>query len=596
MKRSWIVWLTLAGCVAVALAAMSWISVTVVRLDAAAAKARRRAVLEENAHLALWRMDSALASLVAQESARPYLAYETFLPASVPPMRPGQPDADRRPLVPSPLLGALSPLLLAHFQLDSDGRLSSPQIPAEANYKLAVPRYLREDTVKGTKRALERILPTDRQRLATLLPKSEPAPVEVVYAPPAIADERLAEQRRADLQRRGRGAVEFENRNQAVLQNISGMAQSQVMNALPGLGPDATELSGVPMTALWLGDNLVLARRVVLNGRVCIQGCLLDWPAVKRWLLDSVADLLPAADLVPTNPSETGDESRRLAAIPARLLPGEVVWGNEPPASPVRLTLWLAWGSAIVALAAVGGLLWGVLRLSKRRAAFVSAVTHELRTPLTTFHMYTEMLVEGMVPDAQTQQTYLRTLHTEASRLSHLVENVLAYARLERGRSSGPAEQLPLAELLKPICRRLSERASQAGMELVVEGDARASTTLVRAKPSTLEQILFNLMDNACKYASQGADKRIHLSADLADSAVELRLRDHGPGLSRRPSRRLFRAFSKSAREAADSAPGIGLGLALSKRLARDMGARLGLDPQIADGACFVLRLPVSDG
>ncbi|MEN6495085.1 MAG: hypothetical protein ABFD16_12470, partial [Thermoguttaceae bacterium] len=60
MKRSWIVWLTLAGCVAVALAAMSWISVTVVRLDAAAAKARRRAVLEENAHLALWRMDSAL--------------------------------------------------------------------------------------------------------------------------------------------------------------------------------------------------------------------------------------------------------------------------------------------------------------------------------------------------------------------------------------------------------------------------------------------------------------------------------------------------------------------------------------------------------
>jgi len=76
--------------------------------------------------------------------------------------------------------------------------------------------------------------------------------------------------------------------------------------------------------------------------------------------------------------------------------------------------------------------------------------------------------------------------------------------------------------------------------------------------------------------------------------AIELRVRDHGPGISGAASRRLFRSFSKSAHDAANSAPGVGLGLALSRRLARDMGARLRLDKTVTDGACFVLALPVS--
>ena len=72
--------------------------------------------------------------------------------------------------------------------------------------------------------------------------------------------------------------------------------------------------------------------------------------------------------------------------------------------------------------------------LSERRGAFVSAVTHELRTPLTTLRMYTEMLADGMVPDEPRRRSYLQTLRAEADRLGHLVENVLAYSRLERNR------------------------------------------------------------------------------------------------------------------------------------------------------------------
>ena len=95
-------------------------------------------------------------------------------------------------------------------------------------------------------------------------------------------------------------------------------------------------------------------------------------------------------------------------------------------------------------------------------------MTHELRTPLTTFRLYTEMLDEGMVASAESQRSYLKTLRAEADRLGHLVENVLAFARLERGRAADGREIVAPAELLDRLVPRLALRARQAGMELIV--------------------------------------------------------------------------------------------------------------------------------
>ena len=105
--------------------------------------------------------------------------------------------------------------------------------------------------------------------------------------------------------------------------------------------------------------------------------------------------------------------------------------------SPIFLSLGIAWACVLLAATAVAGLLAGVMRLSARRASFVSAVTHELRTPLTTFQMYAEMLADGMVPEESKQKEYLATLRAEAGRLIHLVENVLAYAGWN---ADGPTE------------------------------------------------------------------------------------------------------------------------------------------------------------
>jgi signal transduction histidine kinase len=371
---------------------------------------------------------------------------------------------------------------------------------------------------------------------------------------------------------------------------------SSAVSSNIGNGPLAlpsTDLSGVAMTPLWIRGQLILARRVVAGGNQYVQGCLLDWPGIKAVLLETISDLLPAADFEPVEVLPA-DEGRMLAALPVRLLPGSLGADGDGRLSPILLSLAVAWTCMSLAAVAVGGLLAGVMRLGRRRESFVTAVTHELRTPLTTFQMYAEMLAEGMVREESQQRQYLATLRAEAVRLTHLVENVLSYARLERGRSDGRRESLPLGPWIDRLGERLRARAEGAGMHLVTEADEAVRAATVRANPSAAEQILFNLLDNACKYAAGNDDPRLHLALALGRDGAEVSLRDHGPGVSPSVRRRLFRPFSKSAREAAHSAPGVGLGLALSRRLARDMGGDLRLGSTAGPGACFVLVLPLA--
>jgi len=196
------------------------------------------------------------------------------------------------------------------------------------------------------------------------------------------------------------------------------------------------------------------------------------------------------------------------------------------------------------------------------------------------------------VAEPQQRQGYLETLQVEADRLSHLVENVLQYSRLERGAGPKRREQVELDALLARVGPRLTDRAAQANMTLDIELQDGAGPVPVTTDPAAVEQILMNLIDNACKYAAQATDRRIHVQVRPGPRRVEFRIRDHGPGIAAPERTRLFRPFSKSAQQAANSAPGVGLGLALCRRLAHELGGRLELDGAAQDGATFVLTLP----
>lgn len=355
--------------------------------------------------------------------------------------------------------------------------------------------------------------------------------------------------------------------------------------------------SSRPFQGVWLGDNLMLTREAFVDGVRMVQGVWLDWPALRDAWLREITDLFPEARLIPAvnaNPAAPPlDDPLRFAALPVRLNPGTIQLPPLPFWTPLRKSLAIALACVLLAAAAVGFVLFGTVALSERRAAFVSAVTHELRTPLTTFRLYSEMLADGMVTDEAQRKTYLDTLTGEAGRLSHLVENVLAYARLERGSARARAENITIGGLLDRILPRLKQRADDCGMEVRIHATEGDRKTPLHVDAAAVEQILFNLVDNACKYAApRAAEPVIHVEADTGGKFAMLRVRDHGAGISRSERRRIFHPFHKSADQAAHSAPGVGLGLALCRRLATALGGAITLDTATKDGACFVLRLP----
>jgi signal transduction histidine kinase len=546
------VWLVFALCVAALVGAMVWSSATVLRLERAERGARARAALEENTRLALWRLDSAVMPLLAQEAARPSAHYD---PA------PGQL---------SPLMRATPAEVRLHFEIDPAGALRSPQVPEGELTSIALgqltPALLDERT-----RRLEtlRHVMAGGELLARL--PREPGPLKVDVA---AIDPR-------DLQKT-KNVQEYVARQQTY----------QKSNVLVGPSLRPQPVREGALAAVWIGDALVLARRVGVGGAVSVRGCWLDWERLKRDLLVSIQDLLPGASLEPASTSARPDEERRLATLPVRLVTGALPATASSGPSPARLSLAGAWIAAMLAGLSAAALLRGVMELSERRRVFVSAVTHELRTPLTTFRLYTDMLADGMVPDEDRRRDYIARLRTEAQRLDHLVENVLFYARVESGRAGAARETVDLQALLDQVRPRLAEVSARARLEIVWE--RRTEEPLpVRVDRSAVEQVLLNLVDNACKYAARSTPPRVHVTLDKSDGRALLRVSDHGPGIARSDRRRLFQPFSKSDHDAANGAPGIGLGLALSRRLARAQDGELALDAAQSGGAAFVLSLPL---
>jgi signal transduction histidine kinase len=265
--------------------------------------------------------------------------------------------------------------------------------------------------------------------------------------------------------------------------------------------------------------------------------------------------------------------------------------GRLPDPPGAALVYWL--GAALALVLGLGT--WLLYRVGLRQLAlvrqqqdFVAAVSHELKTPLTSIRMYSEMLSQGWVDDSK-RAGYYRFIHDESERLSRLVENVLALARMGRGALRVQTRPVAAAELLAQAGERLASQARQAGFTLAVACD---SERILDVDPDAMMQILINLVDNALKFAASGEPRRIDIGcAALADGRVELSVRDYGPGIPRADRRRVFRLFQRLDNEVTRGTRGTGIGLALVERLTRAMGGEVdlvGCEP----GVEVRLRLP----
>jgi len=561
--RRW--WAVFVGCNFVVAGTLVWMTSVVIELERAQQSARAEAAHHDALRAAMWRMDSWLSVFLAREAARPIAEYRDRVGGSAGTAADGS-------AFDSPLFELDSEYLRLYVELDGQGRIESPQVPlGPLDFEAQAARIPHEELERRTD-ALEWVRPY--LDLATIRGR--------IARADSMATTKLA------------GVVRQTDEQQLKSQNEY---RARVSCAVPPAPGSRNVGRLVPM---WLDHPagadepaLVFMRRVRSGETENFQGFAVDWPALHERLLLEIRDLFADAELerVRAEPGAVDPSGRYLANIPAALVAPGPAPQPAPAITPARVALGLAWAAALIAAVAVGATLRTSIQLAERRRRFALAVTHELRTPLTTFRLYTEMLSNGVVRDPEQRRQYLDTLNAESGRLSSLVENVLSHARLEEGRAARRLESTTLDALLDRLTAPLGHSAEAAGVALEVDVSGRGGTPLA-VDAGAIERVLCNLVDNAGKYASNGSTSRVRLHAAVENGSLSFRLRDHGPGVPRERVRTIFEPFDRGGRDASDPVPGVGLGLALSRDLARDMGGDLTLEHPAGGGACFRLELP----
>lgn len=337
---------------------------------------------------------------------------------------------------------------------------------------------------------------------------------------------------------------------------------------------------------------LVYMRPIRTNGGKAADGFIIDHQKLAAHLTPILQkNGLNAPQLELVADAKQGNVS----GFPLLITPGKDVElpNIEERSSALRGTIAASWLMSILTIAALFGLLAFYARLERRRSDFVSAVTHELRTPLTSFTLYTEMLKSGTLPPEKVEE-YHETLYNESLRLGHLVENVLAFAKLTRGKIRGRQDAGPCGKLLPALFDKIKERLNKDGVELRYTLDSRLQLLSLRTDLLSVEQILMNLADNAAKYAETNKPC-LTLNVLQGHRTLCIRVTDNGPGIPPQVQKNLFRPFSRSAKAESGRKPGVGLGLALSRDLARSINGELALEHSDAKGSTFILSLPLGE-
>ncbi len=547
-----IAWTAFGFCACLIVGAMLWLTRSVIETERNRGQAEIRAEIQERVRLVLWRMDSLGTSILLEENTIPpdlFLAKtERMLPAVV------------------------------RFETSDGATVKGSGDPQQ----LQQCRDWLPSLVKHKTATRSRAIPEQKE----------------IQQP-------LEKPQTAYRGKKGAEAQNWSNRQEkASREQMSKNVQSSYTDVLQKL--DLAEASaalpaddafaagsepGMPLTEfkpLWFKDTLFLIRKG-MTLTTFAQGILIDHESLKKILLKEAEVYLPNASL--SRPAEGADDSFVLASFPLKLVPGSLNLTPEAIPQSIRNSLAAGWVAAVLAVVVAFFLILNIMKLSERRASFVSAVTHELRTPLTTFRLYSDILQNDAV-SPEKRPAYLNTLSREADRLSHLVENVLAFSKIERGSARSSVSQHNVADLLESMRERFEARLESAGLTLEMK---TGEPVFWKIDANALEHVLFNLIDNAAKYAAGSEPPLVTIELSNKNNRLDIRVSDHGPGISQAECKKVFRPFHKSAKQAAETKPGVGLGLALSSRLARSMGGKLSCGNRTdgKSGSVFCLTLSV---
>jgi len=266
---------------------------------------------------------------------------------------------------------------------------------------------------------------------------------------------------------------------------------------------------------------------------------------------------------------------------------------EEMPTSLEAVPILLGSGGACLALLAVAFLFHRestrARREAEKRVSFVNQVSHELKTPLTNIQLYTEMAQQQAEHgENETLQRHLHVVEAETSRLSRLIHNVLTFARQQRHQLTVNKQQVIVDDLMQRIVSTWKPCLEAKNFEVHLQTNAPNEIT---ADPDALEQIIGNLLSNAEKYAAEG--RYICITTNQEKHHTFITVEDRGPGIPKDLQEKIFAPFVRARHDLKEGVSGTGIGLSISRELARLHGGTL-TATDLPQGMRFVLTLPTS--
>jgi len=403
----------------------------------------------------------------------------------------------------------------------------------------------------------------------------------------------------------GQAAAQFQQQAEQTAESQADTVQVRIEPFFPVVVPEDQigKESASQQDESIFGGQVFLLRHVQVEDRHFLQGFQLNEKKLIELIDESASQSVSvyndmSYELLPSENASDGEKSTYAAILNFGF--GDLILKLKE-IDPDRigreirhLRVWYFSIVVIVFLAVSMGLtsLWrnatAQIKLAQKKDDFISAVSHELRTPLTSIRMYAEMLEKNWVKSQDKVAEYYSNMRQESERLSRLIENVLDFSRIQKGRKKYTFNAGNINKCVSDVVEMMRPYAVLKGFSIQTETGRIEQATF---DADAVTQIIVNLLDNAIKYARDADDKTIIVRTGTDGKFIIIEVEDHGPGVPHRQRNKIFEQFYRPAAESTRETTGTGLGLALVKNFAEAHNGFVEILSAKPSGAIFRVAL-----
>lgn len=228
--------------------------------------------------------------------------------------------------------------------------------------------------------------------------------------------------------------------------------------------------------------------------------------------------------------------------------------------------------------------------VSRLKSEFVSNVSHELKTPLALIRMFGETLDSGIVTDENKRRKFYGIIRKESERLTHLINNVLDFSRIDAGVKEYNFKEADLVEVVRSSMEEFKFQINDSGFK--IESELPDESLILKIDKEAIAQVLLNLLNNALKYSEEEKYIKVIVSKDSTSALISVT--DHGVGISKEELIKIFDKFYRVSTVKTKETQGTGLGLTLTKHIIKAHGGKIEVESEIGRGSRFTLILPIT--